>query len=186
MGPRVRRVAGRIVALSLVLAGLGLIASAEEFTLDNGRLRAEFNERGQVMLGDIRTGRRIAFSSDPTFVTIDETKTSVGELGPAEVETKPAKLTFRYVRDPYTFDVSYELRPGWAFLSKQVVVASAGRSSFRLKEVALLDAKLDQPVLDELKLADGRWGSFCRFGASGAAAGAPAWGLFFAVQNPYL
>ncbi|HYA48724.1 MAG TPA: hypothetical protein VEG35_03410 [Burkholderiales bacterium] len=186
MGPRVPRLAGRIVVFCLGLAGLIAAAAAEEFSLDNGRLRAEFNDRGLVALSDIRSGRRVALSADPTSVTIGDEKICVAELGPAEVETKPAKLTFRYIRDPYTFDVSYELRPGWAFLSKQIVVTSAGRSAFRVKEVALLDTKLDQAVLDELKLADGRWGSFCRFGAPGAAAGPPAWGLFFAVQNPFL
>ncbi|HVP90173.1 MAG TPA: hypothetical protein VMS75_03040 [Terriglobales bacterium] len=180
------RLPGKIFALLVVLAGLAASAAAEEFVLENGRLRAEFNDRGLAALGDVRTGRRVAFSADPTAVSIDAQRIAVDGLGPAEVETKPAKLTFRYVRDPYTFDVAYELRPGWAFLSKQLVVTSAGRSPFRLKDVALLEAKLDQAVLDELKIADGRWGSFCRFAAPGGLPGVPAWGLFFAVQNPFL
>lgn len=186
MDPRVPRFPGRIIGLFLVLAGLGVAAAAEDFTLENGRLKAEFNDHGLVALSDVRTGRRVVFSSDPTGVTIGGQRISVEDLGPAEVETKPAKLTYRYVRDPYTFDVAYELRPGWEFLSKQIIVTSAGRSALRLKNIALLDSKLDRPVLDELKLADGRWGSFCRFGAAGSPSGAPAWGLFFAVQNPFL
>ncbi len=187
MDRKLPRVPKRTAALLIGLVVLAASAAAEEFVLENGRLRAEFNDRGLVALSDVRTGRRVAFSADPTGVAIDAQRVAVDGLGPAEVETKPAKLTFRYVRDPYTFDVAYELRPGWAFLSKQLVVTSAGRSSFRLKDVALFEAKLDQPVLDELRLADGRWGSFCRLGASGtAASAAPAWGLFFAVQNPFL
>jgi hypothetical protein len=178
-----RKLSRRILVLVSTLAGLATAAAAEEFSLDNGRLKAEFNERGLVALTDIPSGRRIAFSGDPTAISLDGRRIAVDGLGPAEVETKPAKLTFRYASDPYTFDIAYELRPGWGFLSKQLVVSSAGHSSFRVREVVLLDSKLDQAVLDELKLADGRWGSFCRLGAAGSA---PAGGLFFAVQNPFM
>jgi hypothetical protein len=184
--------AATLILLLAVLLGLSSAVMAQEsaFTLENGRLRAEFNDRGLVALSAPGTGRRIAFSADPTAIAFDGERIAVDNLGPAEVETKPAKLTYRYARDPYTFDISYELRPGWPFLSKQIVLTTAGRSSFRLKDIVLLDSTLDQPVLDELKLADGRWGSFCRFGSSGSApsapAGAPAWGMFFAVQNPFM
>jgi hypothetical protein len=177
---------GRFVVLCLGLAGLAAAAPAGDFVLENGRLKAEFSDRGLVSLTDLRTSHKVVFSGDPSALTVNGERIAVDSLGPAEVETKTAKLTFRYVRDPYTFDVAYELRPGWGFLSKQIILTSAVSTPLRVKDVALLAAKLDLPVLDELKLAEGRWGSFCRFSAAGAASAAPAWGLFFVAQNPFM
>jgi len=170
---------------ALLLAGLAGRARAEGFALENGRLRAEFNDRGLVSLADLRTGRKITLSADPSSLTINGERMAVDSLGPAEVETKPAKLTFRYNKDPYTVDVTYELRPGWGFLTKQVVLASAVSSSFRVQEVLALATTLGLPVLDELRLAEGRWGSLLRFGGEVASAG-PAWGMFVLYQNPFM
>ena len=179
------RLFGRLFVAAVLLAGLAGPAAAEDFVLENGRLKAEFNDRGLVSLADLRTGRKITLSADPSSLTVNGEQLAVDGLGPAEVETKPAKLTFRYSKDPYTVDVTYELRPGWGFLTKQVILASAVSAPFRVQEVSALAASLDRPVLDELKLAEGRWGSLLRFGGDGAAAG-PAWGMFVLYQNPFM
>jgi hypothetical protein len=179
---------------ALVLAAPGMVPSADtasrpaqdnSLALENENLKAEFNDRGLVSLTGVKTARKVAFSADPTSLTIAGAKVAVETLGLAEMETKPARLTYRYTQDPYTIEVVYELKPGWAFLSKQVVLTSAVSSSFRVGEISLLAASLDVAVLDELKLAEGRWGSFCRFGG-GSAPSTPAWGLFFALQNPFM
>ena len=165
--------------------GAALPAQDSSLTLENENIRAEFNDHGLVSLTGVKSGRKVVFSADPTSLTVAGTRISVDTLGLAEMETKPARLTYRYTQDPYTIEVVYELRPGWAFLSKQVVLTSAGSAVFHVDDVSLLAASLDAPVLDELKIAEGRWGSFCRFGG-GSAPSAPVWGLFFALQNPFM
>jgi hypothetical protein len=175
------------VLLLAALAGAAplLPAPAEEMALDNGRVRAEFNDRGLVSLAAPKAGRALSFSADPSSVTIDGAPILIGDLGPAEIEMTPAKVAYRYTRDPFTFDVVYELKPAWDFLTKQIIVASARSRVFRVNEVKPLAASLGLAVAEELKLKDGAFGALCRFPAGAAAAG-PAWSVFFMLQNPYM
>ncbi len=95
----------RLLTVAVILAGLAGRVRAEGFTLENGRLRAEFNDRGLVSLADVRTNHGIVLSADPTSLTVNGERLAVDEFGSAEVETKPAKLTFRYTGPwpPYNF-----------------------------------------------------------------------------------
>ena len=170
-----------LAALPLIAA----LAAAEDMALDNGRLRAEFNDRGLVSIGAPKTGRTLAFSADPSSVKIDGAAIVIGSLGPAEIEMTPAKIAYRYARDPYTFDVVYELKPAWDFLTKQIVVTSARSRFFRVQEIKPLAASLGLAVAEELKLSNGAFGALCRF-AAGDATAAPAWSVFFMLQNPFM
>ncbi|MBP1659814.1 MAG: hypothetical protein H6P95_1006, partial [Candidatus Aminicenantes bacterium] len=120
-------------------------AAAEEMALDNGRVRAEFNDRGLVSLSAPKAGRTLTFSADPASVTIDGAAVLIGSLGPAEIEITPARVAYRYARDPFTFDVVYELKPDWDFLTKQIVVTSARSRVFRIGEVRPFAASLGLP-----------------------------------------
>jgi hypothetical protein len=172
----------------LVLAALAMAAAApaaaEQMVLDNGRVRAEFNDQGLVALSAPKTGRTLAFSADPSSVTLDGEKVVIGALGPAEIEMTPAKVAYRYTRDPYTFDVVYELKPAWDFLTKQIIVASARSRLFRVNEVRPLETTLGRTVVEELPLKAGAFGALCRF--AGADAAGPAWSLFLMLQNPFM
>jgi hypothetical protein len=179
----------RLATLVLGLAASVLLAAlpsaAEDMALDNGRIRAAFNDHGLVSIGAPKTGRTLAFSADPSSVTIDGTLLLIGRLGPAEIEMTPAKVAYRYARDPYTFDVVYELKPNWDFLTKQIIVSSARSRVFHVHDVRPLDTELGRSVLEELKLKDGSFGAICRFPDAGASAG-PAWSVFFMLQNPFM
>ena len=169
-------------AALLLLAAVPVLAAAENMALDNGRIRAEFNDRGLVSIAAPRTARTLALSADPSSVTIDGAAVDIGALGPAEIEMTPAKVAYRYTRDPYTFDVIYELKPARDFLTKQIVVTSARSGAFHIQEVKPFSATLGQSIADELKLSGGAFGTLCRFGAGAA----PTWGVFFMLQNPFM
>jgi len=173
-------------ALALSGAHAALPAQDNSLVLENDNLKAEFNDHGLVSLTGSKIGRKVTFSAGPSVISIDGAKIAVETLGLAELETKPARLTYRYAQDPYTIEVIYELRPGWGFLSKQIIITSAVSASFHVDEVMALTASLSAPVLDELKLAGGKWGSLCRFGGGGSASGPPSWSLFFMLQNPFM
>jgi len=181
----------RLLPATVLPAFLGLAlaapppAAAADMALDNGRVRAEFDDRGLVSVAAPKAGRRLAFSADPSAVTIDGATFSIGELGPAEIEMTPARVAYRYGRDPFTFDVVYELKPAWDFLTKQIVVTSARGRAFRVGEVRMLDSSLDLAVAEELRLRDGGFGAVCRFAGRDASAG-PAWSVFFMLQNPFM
>jgi hypothetical protein len=172
--------------LALSGAHAALPAQHNSLALENENLKAEFNDHGLVSLTGIKAGRKIAFSAGPSVISIDGAKIAVETLGLAEMETKPARLTYRYTQDPYAIEVIYELRPGWGFLSKQIVITSAVSVPFHVDEVTALTVSLSAPVLDELKLAGGKWGSLCRFGGGESASGPPSWALFVMLQNPFM
>jgi len=172
----------------LLSAGLALLAppvAAEEMALDNGRIRAAFNDRGLVSIGTPKSDRTLPLSADPSSVTIDGEVVDIGRIGPAEIEMTPARIGYRYSRDPYTFDVVYELKPAWDFLTKQIIVTSARSRVFRVNEVRPLASALGKPVVEELRLKDGAFGAVCRFPGSDASAG-PSWSVFFMLQNPFM
>jgi hypothetical protein len=179
--PRPIRLVLPLTALSLLLA----VPAAADMVLDNGRVRAEFNDRGLVSIGAPKPGRTLAFSADPSSVTIDGVPVLIGAMGPAEIEMTPARVAYRYTRDPFTFDVVYELKPGRDFLTKQIVVASARSRVFRVQEVKPLDAALGLPVIEELRLSGGSFGAVCRFLDEDASAGT-SWSVFFMLQNPFM
>ena len=174
------------VSLAALFLAAAIPAAAQDMVLDNGRLRAVFNDRGLASLSAPQTGRMLTLSADPSSITIDGAAVVIGSLGPAEIEMTPAKVAYRYVRDPYTFDVIYELKPARDFLTKQIVVTSARSRVFRVQEVKPLAVSIGLPVADELRLAGGSYGALCRFAAAGGSPAAPAWGVFFLLQNPFM
>jgi hypothetical protein len=159
--------------------------SAEDMILDNGRIRASFNDQGLVSIGSLKPDRTLTFSADPAAITIDGQPVLIGSLGPAEIETTPAKVAYRYTRDPFTFDVVYELKPAWEFLTKQIIVTSARSRVFHINAVKPLETTLGRTVAGELLLKGGSFGAICRFFPADAAAG-PAWSVFFLLQNPFM
>ncbi len=162
-----------------------LAGAAEDFVLDNGRLRAEFDERGLVALSDLRSKRRIEFSGETASITVDGVTMSGPDLGFAEIESTPSRMAYRYVRDPVTLEVFYELRPGRDFLSKHLVYNSALRGAYHVDEVCPLTSILSLPVVGELRLKDGSWGVLCRFSESEVSSD-PVWSLFAMLQNPFM
>jgi hypothetical protein len=182
--PPLRPSAALFFSAGLILIA-GLPAAAEDMALDNGRIRAVFNDLGLVSIAPSKAGWTLSFSADPSSITIDGTAVDIGRLGPAEIEMTPARIAYRCVRDPFTYDVVYELKPAWDFLTKQVIVTSARSRVFRVNEVRPLSATLGRPVVDELRLKDGSFGAICRFLGEDASAGA-AWSVFFLLQNPYM
>jgi len=59
------------VSLAALFLSAAVPAAAEDMALDNGRLRAVFNDHGLVSLAAPQTGRTLTFSADPSSVTIE-------------------------------------------------------------------------------------------------------------------
>ncbi len=186
---KVKRAAIPLLLVAFLSALLAIAApearAAEEFVLDNGRLRAEFDDRGLVAVTDLKSKRRIQLSEGGASITVDGETVSSAGLGPAEIESTPSRMVFRYTRDPVTLEVLYELRPGKGFLSKHLVYSSALRKGYRVDEVRPFAGTLSLTVAGELTFRDGAFGALCRFEGSGSAADA-GWSLFFLLQNPYM
>ncbi len=174
-----------IISLFLALSGSGAIR-AEEFTLENGRVKAEFDDNGLVSLIDLQTDRRIQFSAEPESITVDGQQIVSNELGPAEIEISPSRISYRFMRDPVTLEVVYELRPRWGFLAKYLAYTSALRDGYHVGEIRPFTSNLGSRVMEELLLSEGSFGVICRFGEGEGIGSSPDWSLFFMLQNPFM
>jgi hypothetical protein len=59
------------VSLAALFLAAAVPAAAQDMALDNGRLRAVFNDRGLASLSAPQTGWTLTFSADPASVTIE-------------------------------------------------------------------------------------------------------------------
>jgi len=66
-----KRALPALVFVSVAVLSAAMPAVAQDMALDNGRLRAVFNDRGLVSLAAPQTGWTLTFSADPASVTIE-------------------------------------------------------------------------------------------------------------------
>ena len=154
----------------------GSLAAA---TLSNGQLTAEFDERGLTAIAGHR------FTADNFSIDLDGHPYDSATLPRPAHTTTPDRLTFTYMAASYKFEVVYELRPGWRFLSKQVIVTAGASSRFRIDEVQVFRSAIAETMRDVYVINRSRknlgtlnYGAAFRFD--------DAHGLLAVVQNPFL
>lgn len=160
-------------------------ARAGAQTLDNGTLRARFDDRGLTSIELRSVGPAIGFAADEFAITIDsQTFDSARLTKPARTVTAD-RVTDAWIAGPYRVVVTYELRPGWRFLSKRLAVVSGPLEAFHVDSVTVFRTNLADPVSDAFVPASGRpnlgtgdYGAAVRFHDGR--------GLLAAAQNPFL
>lgn len=153
--------------------------------LTNENIRVEFNDRGISNLEDQKAGKKFLFVSDEFGLEIDGVVIKSESLKVQGIEEKENELVFSFTRTPYQINVVYELKNGWDFISKQVLITSETKKDFHVNHLdiwkgELKDAPLNYyiPRTTHPHLKTGDYGIFLRF--------ADATGLFMLVQNPFL
>jgi hypothetical protein len=176
------------VALAVAIYGSTAFCHSGSFTIHNTQLRACFGGRGLRSLEDRALNKKITFARDAFSVSIDGHEISSDNLKDPVVEADAASIRYRFDAPPYGIEVVYQLKPGWRFVSKRLVVtATASHQGFHVDRVQLIDAHLSGAQGSDYVVAS-RWvkpetpgrnyGIFKRF--------ADQSGLFALVQNPFL
>jgi hypothetical protein len=166
-----------------VLSG-GRNPDAQEATLSNGRIAAEFGPRGLVSLTDRERGHVFGFATDAFAITLEGERWSSESL-PDPVRTADSlRIRYAWSAGGREVEVVYELRPGWRFVSKRLVVAAAP-AGFTVDDIVLFDARLAEtpaevviPSYTRRNLGTGDYGAALRF--------ADRSGLLVTAQNPFL
>jgi hypothetical protein len=169
--------------------GYGLIAvlfaaTLSAASLSNERVTVEFNDRGLAALRDDATRASYRFSRDDFELTIAGKRYDSASMPPPQRKSdEETHVTFTYNDGPYQFDVIYELRREWRFLSKQIVVTGPGK--FRLDSVTVFRSLINEPIKEDYVIARARpnlgtgdYGACLRFDHSR--------GLLVTAQNPFL
>jgi hypothetical protein len=158
--------------------------AARNVMLSNGRVAAEFDERGLVSLSGREAGGSVRFTHDGFALVVGTTAYDSRTLpAPTRAVTKD-KVTYTWAATPYRALVVYDLSPGWGFLSKQISLEGS-EAVYRVSEVVVFDAVVTDTIAGHVvphsarpALGTGDYGACLRFGATR--------GLLLAAQNPFL
>ena len=181
-------------SLSLLAALLGLTVlarplaaqTASSLSLSNGEIRAVFDGRGLTALEDIRNRWMIELESDGFEVRIDGAAYSSTQLEPVSHRREDGRTAYTFQAGPYRIEAVYELRPGWRFVSKQLLITAAADKRYRVSRIDVARVETRQQPEDsyvhrsrfQQKLETKDYGIFLRF--------ANRRGLMMTVQNPFL
>lgn len=143
--------------------------------LDNGTVRATFDARGLVSLHEPASGARLALAEDGFAVFADEAALESQFLTATVGEATATERSFRFVSGDWLVRVVYELRPGWAFVGKQVSVEKKGEREFRVHRLEAWRGQLAERPAQQVAI---RGGVLLR-------SATPPGGAFFVLQNPF-
>ncbi len=190
----------RIFQLSLPVVLLllhSLPAQTKPRQLSNGHLTASFGSVGLEAITLNGPGDAAHALHDSWSLTIDKDHLDSKDSTPS-VRARGDEITYEYRIRGYQIDVLYQLRPEWAFVTKQLVVLHAPSTHYTVHNVAPLVLDLDETIADTRvptsytpqlgrtieqthQALPGRdFGLFLRFG------GEPHLGLMLLAQNPFL
>jgi hypothetical protein len=182
-----RRLLVGLAVISIVLISFPQFAAGQaQPTLSNGSLRAEFTGSHLAAITDLHTGFRIRLLDESFSLTIGGETIATKSLSAGKTEVDKNKFIIDYGSLHYTIKVIYELRPGWHFLSKQLVVEPLHPSDFRINEIQAFEATLEPTPRQEFPLsARGSWGTLVRYPKDFGAVTRPAFGIYLMYQNPF-
>jgi hypothetical protein len=154
-------------------------------TLANGLIRAEFGPRGLTAITDLVNARTHRLRGDDFALTIDQQPYESRTLAAPARRTVRDGVVYHYRAAPFAIDVSYELKPGWRFVSKQISVTADAARTFILNDVTLFRETLTEAPLDVFTPSSARpslgtldYGAALRF--------ADHRSLLLVAQNPFL
>ena len=150
---------------SILLLSLTRLRSAEPdqpLLLENDRIQAKLDGRGLVALLDLEAKRTLTLEGETFSVELDGVKHDGAALLPAGIERSANSVDYKYIVGGAKLTATYELRPGWRFVAKRLLIASAGKPSFRVGAVEVFRAAIEGSFREHL-LQGGTYGALLRF-----------------------
>ena len=154
-------------------------------TLANDHLRASFGPRGLTAIADRADRSTRVLRTDDFAITLgDQSYESAALAAPVRRAVKDG-VGYRFRAGAFTVDVTYELKSGWNFVSKQIIVSSELVTSYVVNDVTIFretpaDAPTGMfvPASARPSLGTSDYGAALRF--------ADHRSLLIVAQNPFL
>lgn len=174
--------------LLLLVSCLVLSAPTIAESLSNDKITAEFNETGLVSITDKQLSKSIEFKSDNFSFVIDNTLLDSSLISPISLDCQPNRMRYLYSEGLFKFEVIYELKPGWRFITKQLIITNKKNDIYTVKHVDVCKGHLVNSP-EQIYLAGlsekirrsrgiGDFGAFARMDDK--------WGAMFLMQNPFM
>lgn len=178
VSPTVRPVA--LADIHHVLSASGALAP-----LTNQRIRATVGARGLTTFTDLATGRSYRLTSDDFTISIDGVTIDSRALPTPTRRAQANGVTLTWRAGASAIDAVYELKPGWGFISKQLVVRFAASRTARIGRLVPLRASLGETPTSHFNPGHPRadlhtkdYGTALRF--------RDGTGMLVVAQNPFL
>jgi hypothetical protein len=183
------------LALFYIPLLIGICTAQNKAELRNNYITAEFDGRGLISVVSRSSNEVVHLTHDEFSISIDDDRLDSSRIGP-EVKPGPENtVTYRYSFRGYAINVIYELRPSWRFVTKQLQVVQAPRSTYlvhivepsRLEVLEAISSlftpgtyepQLGHPDESRKSLSTQDFGAFLRL--------SNADGLMLLAQNPFL
>ncbi len=175
-----------VFVLPLLLTWVSQAICQPASELSNGLIRAGFSGARLESLLDLHSGFQVHFTNEGFSITIGGSKLSARDLTYRGCQSHNESLSCIYDNLQYNIKVIYELKAGWHFVSKQILVESRRNLTYHVNEIEAFAASIAPAATEELPLsARGSWGTLLRFPRTGAGAANTAYGMFLLYQNPF-
>jgi hypothetical protein len=123
-----------------------VIACAEHQELRNATMVATFGPTGLLSVKDNASKTTITLTQDTWSLAIDGVTLRSGNAKPRISLTNASEVIYRYELSGYQIQATYRLRPGWRFVSKQLVVLHAPVEVFTVQRVTPIEVQLRDEV----------------------------------------
>jgi hypothetical protein len=134
--------------LSVLWSGLaaGVATAAQNLTLNNGELAADFDDAGLARVTLLEAGQQVEFGGDSATLTVNGDKLAAPGLKRAATTRRKESIIYTYAAGDRQLQVIYELKPGWRFVSKQLALTLPAGSTSRVDTVEMFRAGIKTPV----------------------------------------
>ena len=167
-------------ALCLLVSAV-FCSAAETMTLENENISVALSARGLSQIHDKQAAHTLHFDSDTFSLTVnDEVIESAGLVAKRSRRGK-TRVVYAYDTGKWVVTVTYELKPKWRFVSKQLTVTAKDGSDYKVMRIKMFDGKLRNTIREAYEFAPGRSrvdGLSLRLKDEGNR------GCFVLVQNP--
>ena len=152
--------------------------------LSNEFIEVRLDREGLTSLTDKVHGHTVAFHSDTSSLSVDNYTLSTARRDPVRVEKGRNSFVYVYAIGRHTLKVVYELRPGWHFVTKQLVFdLKSSATAVQVRQVDMMNVAIRNAITETVAIAKGARGVFLRWKKESRHGG---YGALLTLQNPMI
>ena len=129
------------------------------------------------------SGSAIELTGDSAALTVNGEKLATPGSTLVATERQPGVITFSYEAGGKQFQVRFEVKPNWHFVSKQIRFTLPPDGTCHVEAAEVFRADLKTHIAREHKASHASGAVFLRLGQANSP---PKFGVFLALQNPFL
>ncbi len=174
----------RPLLVPCLFAVAAIATSCSQQVIQNEFVKLDLRSPNEIHLTDKMSDKTTDFTGSAFSFVIDGREYRSENLPEPKISVTSESLTFYYPDSLYPVKVLYELKPGWKFFSRQLLIESRSGKAFKINKISQIRVRCENNVKERFKLTGGKYGLSLRFAEPSPQAEKAA-GCFVLVQNPF-